>query len=138
MTSNLGSEFIDPELPEEVVDERVMAAVRGHFRPEFLNRVDDVIVFHRLTKDDLRTIVEIQFADLERRLADRKIDAALTDEAIAWLTDNGYDPVYGARPLKRLLQTAVADPLAMKVLDGELREGSTVKIGADEDGLTFE
>jgi ATP-dependent Clp protease ATP-binding subunit ClpB len=138
MTSNLGSEFIDPELPEEVVDERVMTAVRGHFRPEFLNRVDDVIVFHRLTKDDLRTIVEIQFADLERRLADRKIDAALTDEAISWLTEHGYDPVYGARPLKRLLQTAVADPLAMKVLDGELREGSTVKIGADEDGLTFE
>ncbi len=137
MTSNLGSEFIDPNLPEDVVEERVMGSVRGHFRPEFLNRVDDVIVFHRLTKDDLRTIVEIQFADLRRRLADRKIAVELTDDAIDWLTEHGYDPAYGARPLKRLLQTAVADPLAMRVLDGELHEGSTVKIGADDSGLTF-
>jgi len=137
MTSNLGSEFIDPELPEEVVESRVMDAVRAHFRPEFLNRVDDVIVFHRLSKDDLRTIVQIQFADLEQRLADRKIAVELTEVAIDWLTDNGYDPVYGARPLKRLLQTAVADPLALKVLDGELHEGSTVTIGVEDDHLTF-
>ena len=137
MTSNLGSEFIDPELPESVVDDRVMGAVRAHFRPEFLNRVDDVIVFHRLSKDDLRHIVEIQFADLRRRLADRKIEVELTDDAISWLTDNGYDPAYGARPLKRLLQTAVADPLALEVLDGRIGEGSKVTIGADADGLTF-
>ncbi len=137
MTSNLGSEFIDPDLPEDVVEDRVMAVVKEHFRPEFLNRVDDVIVFHRLTKEDLRHIVEIQFAELRQRLADRKIDVELTEDAIDWLTDNGYDPVYGARPLKRLLQTAVADPLAMKVLDGELTEDSKVTIGADKDGLTF-
>ena len=137
MTSNLGSEFIDPDLPQDVVQARVMDAVRAHFRPEFLNRVDDVIVFHRLSKEDLRTIVEIQFADLEQRLADRKIAVELTEDAIDWLTDNGYDPMYGARPLKRLLQTAVADPLALKVLDGELHEGSVVTITADESGLTF-
>ncbi len=137
MTSNLGSEFIDPALPEDVVESRVMDAVRAHFRPEFLNRVDDVIVFHRLSKEDLRTIVQIQFADLKQRLADRKITVELTEEAIDWLTDNGYDPVYGARPLKRLLQTAVADPLALKVLDGELHEGSHVTITATSDGLSF-
>jgi ATP-dependent Clp protease ATP-binding subunit ClpB len=138
MTSNLGSEFIDPELPESVVEDRVMGVVREHFRPEFLNRVDDVLFFHRLTKDDLRHIVEIQFADLRRRLADRKITVDLTDDAIDWLTEHGYDPAYGARPLKRLLQTAVADPLALRVLDGDLPEGSTVKIGADDSGLTFD
>ena len=137
MTSNLGSEFIDPDLPDDVVDDRVMSAVKDHFRPEFLNRVDDVIVFHRLSKEDLRQIVEIQFATLRKRLADRNINVTLTEEAIDWLTDNGYDPTYGARPLKRLLQTAVADPLALKVLDGTLAEGGSVKIGADEDGLTF-
>ncbi len=137
MTSNLGSEFIDPELPEEVVADRVMGAVRAHFRPEFLNRVDDTIVFHRLSKADLRRIVEIQFADLRERLADRKINVELKDDAIDWLTDHGYDPVYGARPLKRLLQTAVADPLALKVLDGELGEGSAVTVHVDGDSLAF-
>jgi ATP-dependent Clp protease ATP-binding subunit ClpB len=99
--------------------------------------VDDVIVFHRLTKDDLRQIVEIQFEDLQHRLSDRKIDVELTEAAIDWLTENGYDPVYGARPLKRLLQTAVADPLALKVLDGALTEGSKVTISTDPNGLTF-
>ena len=137
MTSNLGSEFIDPDLPESVVEDRVMGAVKEHFRPEFLNRVDDVIVFHRLTKADLRQIVEIQFEDLRRRLSDRKIGVELTESAIDWLTENGYDPVYGARPLKRLLQTAIADPLALKVLDGSLIEGSKITIGTDPDGLTF-
>jgi len=137
MTSNLGSEFIDPDLPEDVVESRVMDAVKSHFRPEFLNRVDDTIVFHRLSKDDLRTIVGIQFVELKRRLADRKIEVELTEEAIDWLTENGYDPLYGARPLKRLLQTAVADPLAMRVLEGDLAEGSKVRISANADGLTF-
>jgi len=137
MTSNLGSELIDPDLPEDVVDERVMGVVRSHFRPEFLNRVDDVIVFSRLSKGDLRQIVDIQFVDLKDRLADRKIEVELTDVAADWLTDNGYDPVYGARPLKRLIQTAVADPLSLKVLNGELPEGSKVTIGTDDSGLTF-
>jgi len=137
MTSNLGSEFIDPDMPDEAIESRVMEIVRGHFRPEFLNRIDDTIVFHRLTKNDLRQIVEIQFESLRDRLADRKIEVKLTDDAIDWLTENGYDPVYGARPLKRLLQSAIANPLASQVLEGALPEGSTVTIGTDGDSLTF-
>jgi ATP-dependent Clp protease ATP-binding subunit ClpB len=138
MTSNLGSEFIDPDLPEETVEERVLGVVRSHFRPEFLNRIDDVIVFHRLSKEDLRTIVDIQFAQLHRRLADRRIDLELSDEAADWLTEHGYDPSFGARPLKRLLQTAVADPLALQVLDGTYHEGDRVLIVVDGDHLGFE
>jgi ATP-dependent Clp protease ATP-binding subunit ClpB len=138
MTSNLGSEFIDPDLPEETVEERVLGVVRSHFRPEFLNRIDDVIVFHRLSKEDLRTIVDIQFAQMHRRLADRRIDLELSDEAAEWLTEHGYDPSFGARPLKRLLQTAVADPLALQVLDGTFHEGNRVLVVVDGDHLGFE
>jgi ATP-dependent Clp protease ATP-binding subunit ClpB len=137
MTSNLGSDLIDSDLPDEVVDERVMGVVRSHFRPEFLNRVDDVVVFSRLSRSDIRQIVGIQFAYLKKRLEDRKISVELTDAATDWLTEHGYDPAYGARPLKRLIQTAVADPLSLKVLNGELPEGSTVTIGATDDELTF-
>ena len=137
MTSNLASEHINPDMPDDVIESRVMEVVRSHFRPEFLNRVDDTIVFHRLTRDDLRQIVRIQFESLRDRLADRKITVELTEEAISWLTDSGYDPVYGARPLKRLLQTAIANPLATQVLEGALSEGSTVKIGASDSALIF-
>ena len=137
MTSNLGSEFIDPDLPEDTIADRVMEAVRTHFRPEFLNRIDDVIVFHRLTKDDLRKITAIQFTELERRLADRRIAAELTEEAADWLTEHGYDPVYGARPLKRLLQTAIADPLAMSILDGTFRDGDEIEVVVEGDVLGF-
>ena len=137
MTSNLGSEFIDPQMPDEEVESRVMEVVRNHFRPEFLNRIDDTIVFHRLSKDDLRLIVAIQFDALQRRLAERKIDIVLTEDAIDWLTDKGYDPVYGARPLKRLLQTAVADPLALSILNGDIAEDSAVTIASDGTELTF-
>jgi ATP-dependent Clp protease ATP-binding subunit ClpB len=138
MTSNLGSEFIDPDLPQEAVESRVMDAVRAHFRPEFLNRIDDVIVFHRLTKDDLRQIAAIQFGRFEERLADRRIELELSDEAADWLTENGYDAVYGARPLKRLLQTAIADPLALAILDGTFRDGDTVSVTVAGDQLGFE
>jgi ATP-dependent Clp protease ATP-binding subunit ClpB len=137
MTSNLGSEYIDPDLPDEVIQDRVMAAVRAHFRPEFLNRIDDVIVFHRLTKEDLREITAIQFKGFERRLADRRIELELSDDATDWLTENGYDAVYGARPLKRLLQTAIADPLALAILDGTFRDGDTIEVIVDGDALTF-
>jgi ATP-dependent Clp protease ATP-binding subunit ClpB len=137
MTSNLGSEFIEPDMPDEAVESRVMDVVRNHFRPEFLNRIDDTIVFHRLSKEDLRLIVEIQFEALRARLAERSIEIILDEEAIDWLTDHGYDPVYGARPLKRLLQTAVADPLALRILSGDLTEGSTITVGTDGDELTF-
>jgi len=135
MTSNLGSEFIDPDLPQEAIQSRVMDAVRAHFRPEFLNRIDDVIVFHRLTKEDLRQIAAIQFSGFEGRLADRRIELELRDEAADWLTENGYDAVYGARPLKRLLQTAIADPLALAILDGTFRDGDTIKVIVDGDAL---
>jgi ATP-dependent Clp protease ATP-binding subunit ClpB len=137
MTSNLGSEFIDPDMSDDVIESRVMQIVHGHFRPEFLNRIDDTIVFHRLTRDDLRQIVRIQFGHLRQRLADRKINVELTEDAIDWLTNEGYDPVYGARPLKRLLQTAIANPLASRVLEGTLPEASTVVIGTNDSGLTF-
>ncbi|MEN8112797.1 MAG: ATP-dependent chaperone ClpB [Actinomycetota bacterium] len=137
MTSNLGSEFIDPDLPEETVADRVMEMVRTHFRPEFLNRIDDVVVFHRLTKEDLRKITRIQFGDLETRLADRRIALELSDDAADWLTEHGYDPVYGARPLKRLLQTAIADPLALALLDGTFRDGDDIEVTVEGDTLTF-
>ena len=137
MTSNLGSEFIEPDMPDEAVESRVMEVVRSHFRPEFLNRIDDTIVFHRLSKDDIALIVAIQFEALRKRLAARKIDVVLTEDATDWITDNGYDPIYGARPLKRLLQTAVADPLALRILNGDITEGSSITIGTDGDELTF-
>ena len=137
MTSNLGSEFIDPDLTEEAIQTRVMDAVRAHFRPEFLNRIDDVIVFHRLTKEDLREIAAIQFGGFEGRLADRRIRLDLSDEAADWLTENGYDAVYGARPLKRLLQTAIADPLSLAILDGTFRDGDSIEVIVDRDALAF-
>jgi ATP-dependent Clp protease ATP-binding subunit ClpB len=137
MTSNLGSEFIDPDSPDDVIEAGVMGAVKSHFRPEFLNRIDDVIVFHRLTKDDLRQIVTIQFAGLEQRLVDRRIGLELTEEAADWLTEHGYDAVYGARPLKRLLQTAIGDSLAMAILDGTFRDGDTIEVIVDGDALGF-
>jgi ATP-dependent Clp protease ATP-binding subunit ClpB len=138
MTSNLGSEFIDPDLPDEVVESRVMDAVKRHFRPEFLNRIDDSVVFTKLTEGDLRKIVDIQAEDLRGRLADRNITLDLTDEAADWLAEHGYDPAYGARPLKRLIQTAVSDPLSLRMLDGTFQDGDTIRVGVDDDELTFE
>jgi ATP-dependent Clp protease ATP-binding subunit ClpB len=138
MTSNLGSELIDPDLPEEAISERVMGAVKAHFRPEFLNRIDDSVVFHRLSKDDLRKIVDIQFDNLRSRVAERNITIDLSDGAADWLTENGYDPAYGARPLKRLLQTAIADPLSLKMLDGTFKDGDQIGVVVDGDRLGFE
>ena len=137
MTSNLGSEHIQPDLPQEAVEHRVLDAVRSHFRPEFLNRVDDMIVFDRLTEEDLRRIVEIQLADLRKRLEARRIDLALSGDALDLLAERGYDPVYGARPLKRLLQTEVADPLAKGLLEGTFGEDETVKVAVEQGELTF-
>ena len=137
MTSNLGSELIDPELADEVISERVMSVVRTHFRPEFLNRVDDLIVFHRLTKEDLRQIVEIQLALVSDRLAGRSVTLDVSDEGLDWLADHGYDPAYGARPLKRLIQTAIVNPLAIKLLEGEYPEDSTVTVTVVDDELAI-
>jgi ATP-dependent Clp protease ATP-binding subunit ClpB len=138
MTSNLGSEFIDPDLPDAAVSERVMKVVRSHFRPEFLNRVDDLVVFHRLTRDDLRKIVDLQFAELQGRVATRGIGIELTDRAADWLVEKGYDPSYGARPLKRLLQRAVADQLALELLDGTHESGDTLQVVVTGETLGFE
>ncbi len=137
MTSNLGSELIDPELPYEAVNSRVMGVVRRHFRPEFLNRIDDIVVFSRLTEDDLLQIVGLQFARLVERIGTQNITLELEDKAAEWLASEGYDPVYGARPLKRLLQTALVDPLALGLLEGRFRPGDRITVSADHEGLVL-
>src|ERR1700728_4226439 len=140
MTSNLGSEYL-VNLREgedtKTVEKEVMAVVRGHFRPEFLNRVDEIILFHRLRREDMSEIVDIQLKRLHRLLEDRKIGLELDAKGRQWLADKGYDPSYGARPLKRVIQKAVQDPLAQMLLAGELADGSVVKIGASQGRLTI-
>ncbi len=137
MTSNLGSEFIQPDLPDEVVEERVMGAVRAHFRPEFLNRVDDIIVFRRLTRDELRQIVEIQLGRLRKRLEERRLTLEVSEAAMDLLAEWGYDPVYGARPLKRVIQKRLEDPLAEMLLAGKYGEGDTIHVDAADGDLVF-
>ncbi|MDH3399273.1 MAG: ATP-dependent chaperone ClpB, partial [Acidimicrobiia bacterium] len=122
---------------DEEIRQQVMAVVQSHFRPEFLNRVDEVIVFHRLTRDNLRTIVDIQLEQVLSRLAGRRIRLVLTDTAKDWLAAEGYDPAYGARPLKRLIQTEIADQLALQILDGTFREDDTVEADVRDGGLVF-
>jgi ATP-dependent Clp protease ATP-binding subunit ClpB len=137
MTSNLGSQYIEPTSSDEQVREQVMAVVQSHFRPEFLNRVDEVIVFHRLTQEHLRKIVDIQLEHVRTRLATRRISLTLTEAAKDWLASEGYDPAYGARPLKRLIQTEIADKLALQILDGTFREDDAVQADVGEGGLVF-
>jgi ATP-dependent Clp protease ATP-binding subunit ClpB len=138
LTSNLGSQALS-QLPDGAdageAKRQVMEAVRAHFRPEFLNRLDDMIVFDRLTRADMDGIVRIQLKRLEKRLAQRKITLDLDEGARIWLADEGYDPVYGARPLKRVIQRQLQDPLAEMILAGEVSEGDTVKVSAGNDGL---
>lgn len=135
MTSNLGSELIDPDLSEELVEKRVLEVVHHSFRPEFINRVDELIVFHRLTPEHLRSIAEIQVEQLRNRLREQNLNLELTDDALDWLAENGYDPAFGARPLKRLVQKAIGDPLAVKLLEGSFADGDTIKIEAGDDVL---
>jgi ATP-dependent Clp protease ATP-binding subunit ClpB len=140
MTSNLGSEYLvnQPEGEDsDQVREQVMNVVRSHFRPEFLNRVDEIILFHRLKREDMGQIVDIQLTRLMKLLGDRKITLAVDDKAKDWLGQKGYDPAYGARPLKRVIQKYVQDPLAEMVLAGKIHDGETVKISAGKDGLMF-
>ena len=113
----------------------VMDAVRAHFRPEFLNRLDETIIFDRLARDDMTGIVDIQLARLLKRLAGRKIALELDAGAKTWLADEGYDPVFGARPLKRVIQRALQDPLAEMLLAGDVRDGDTITVSAGTDGL---
>jgi ATP-dependent Clp protease ATP-binding subunit ClpB len=134
LTSNLGSlNIADPTLTDDQRTEAVLAVVRGHFKPEFLNRLDDIVVFANLSSDDLKTIVEIQLDRLARRLADRRLDLEVTDPARDWLASNGYDPVYGARPLRRLIQTAIGDQLAKALLGGQIRDGDRVLVDLADD-----
>ena len=140
--SNIGSPFIAEtvikgEPMTEGVKREVMDALRAHFRPEFINRVDEIIIFHALTRDQMRHIVDIQLRGLVRRLEDRKIRVALTDRAKDLIIEEGYDPTYGARPLKRTIQRRILDPLAIKVLEGQFREGDTVNIDVRAGDLTF-
>ncbi len=138
MTSNLGSEYL-AEMSEDtdvaLVRGKVMDTVRGHFRPEFLNRVDEIILFHRLSRGQMDAIVDIQLHDLEKLLADRKITITLDKDARHWLGDAGYDPVYGARPLKRVIQRRLQNPLAEMILQGAIKDGDEVAITASKDGL---
>jgi ATP-dependent Clp protease ATP-binding subunit ClpB len=140
MTSNLGAEFLVLQKEGEdssAVHAEVMQMVRAHFRPEFLNRVDEIILFHRLRREDMGAIVDIQFGRLGKLLEDRKIVLDLRPEARAWLAEKGYDPAYGARPLKRVIQKSVQDPLAERILGGEFHDGAKVTIGADASGLVI-
>jgi ATP-dependent Clp protease ATP-binding subunit ClpB len=140
MTSNIGAEYLvnQPEGEKtSVVREEVMAMVRVHFRPEFLNRIDAIILFHRLQKNEMGRIVDIQFGRLKKLLSDRKINLSLDTKAQNWLAEKGWDPAFGARPLKRAIQRYVQDPLAELLLSGEVRDDSAVKLSVGKDGLTF-
>src|SRR6056297_877873 len=138
LTSNLGSQALS-QLPEgadaEAAKRDVMEAVRSHFRPEFLNRLDEIVVFDRISREQMTSIVDIQMKRLLKRLATRKIRLELDDSARQWLADEGYDPVYGARPLKRVIQKALQDPLAEALLSGDILDGATVPVTAGPDGL---
>ncbi len=138
LTSNLGSRYL-ADLEEgqsaETVRNEVMEDVRAAFRPEFLNRLDEIILFNRLGRDLIKNIVSIQLERLKKRLDERKVNLVLDDKALGWIATKGYDPVYGARPLKRVIQRSLENKLAMMLLDGSVVDGQTVKVSADEDGL---
>ena len=140
MTSNLGAEYLvnlGEDQDTDSVRDEVMAVVRASFRPEFLNRVDEVILFHRLKKSEMGRIVAIQLKRLQDLLADRKITLQMDEGALKWLADKGYDPAYGARPLKRVIQKEVQDPLAEQILSGDILDGSTVEVLEGSDRLNF-
>jgi ATP-dependent Clp protease ATP-binding subunit ClpB len=138
MTSNLGAAvFQDSTASPEEREEKALAEVRAHFRPEFINRIDEVVVFDPLSRQDIEKIVEIQLRGLQQRLADRKLGLELTPEARTYLANAGYDPHFGARPLKRLIQREIQDPLALMLLSGEVRDGDAVVVEAGPDGLAM-
>ncbi|MET8603351.1 ATP-dependent chaperone ClpB [Streptomyces rubiginosohelvolus] len=136
LTSNLGSQFLmDPLVKPEVKKQQVLDVVRASFKPEFINRLDDLVVFSALSGDELAHIAGLQIDRLAARLADRRLTLDVTPEALAWLAQEGNDPAYGARPLRRLIQTAIGDRLAKEILSGEVRDGDTVRVDRAEDGL---
>jgi ATP-dependent Clp protease ATP-binding subunit ClpB len=135
MTSNLGSQYLgDPKLNADTKREAVMGVVRQAFKPEFLNRLDEIVIFDALGTEELTRIVDIQLKRLNQRLADRRIEVDVTQAGKDWLAQTGFDPVYGARPLKRLVQTTIEDALARKVLSGEIADGDTIAFDVDADG----
>jgi ATP-dependent Clp protease ATP-binding subunit ClpB len=138
MTSNIGSQYIAEVTDEKVMKERVMEALRLHFKPEFLNRVDDILIFHRLSLDQLRQIVDLQAARLAKLLEERQMRLELTDRPKEFLANEGYDPVYGARPLRRAIQRHLQDKLAPLILEGKFKEGDTIVVDVDAAGLTFQ
>ncbi|MDP6043495.1 MAG: AAA family ATPase, partial [Dehalococcoidales bacterium] len=153
MTSNAGVELIKRETSlgfattgdgtkarkqgYKAMKEKVMGEVKKTFRPEFINRLDEIIVFHELTEEQLRDIVELMVGELEKRLAERKLGIVLTKKAKSWLAREGYDPTFGARPLRRVIERYVENPLSSKLLRGEFKEGDTVQVDISTDGLTF-
>lgn len=140
LTSNLGAEFIAQDAADDLAPrtrDMVMEAVRKHFRPEFLNRLDEILIFHRLTRGHMAAIVETQLRHLRKLLEDHKITLDLTPAALNWLADAGFDPVYGARPLKRVIQRTLQNPLAQEILSGQIIDGQTVTVDANHDGLYF-
>jgi ATP-dependent Clp protease ATP-binding subunit ClpB len=141
MTSNIGSQFIldvaGDDTQYEEMKARVMEALRGSFRPEFLNRVDEMIIFHGLLKSQLRNIVKLQIMRLEERLADRKMAITLSESALDFLAEVGYDPVYGARPLKRAIQRELETQIAKAILRSEFGEGDTIVVDVENERLSF-
>jgi ATP-dependent Clp protease ATP-binding subunit ClpB len=138
LTSNLGSQYlVDPLLDEEAKRESVMTTVRQAFKPEFLNRLDEIVMFEALGKDELAHIVDLQLKAFDQRLAARRITVEVTENARAWLTDHGYDPAYGARPLRRLVQTAIGDPLARMLIAGQVLDGQHVVVDVEGEGLAL-
>ncbi|AMW11891.1 ATP-dependent chaperone ClpB [Streptomyces qaidamensis] len=136
LTSNLGSQYlVDPVTSEQEKKEQVLEVVRTSFKPEFLNRLDDLVVFAALTKPELERIAKLQLERLAKRLAERRLSLDITPEALAWLAEEGMDPAYGARPLRRLVQSAIGDRLAKEILSGEIKDGDTVRVDRVEDGL---
>jgi len=139
MTSNVGSQWIQDlgEKDHQEIQNRVLEALKAKFKPEFLNRIDDIIIFHSLTMEGIKQIVEIQLRNLKKMLLEKKIEISLTDKAKEFLAKQGYDPVYGARPLKRVIQRNIQNPLALKILEGEFEEGNKILIDADGSSMTF-
>jgi ATP-dependent Clp protease ATP-binding subunit ClpB len=140
MTSNLGAEFLVNQGEDENVNavrDQVMQIVRASFRPEFLNRIDDILLFSRLRKDQMGAIVDIQLRRVQALLDERNIAIIVSDKAKDWLAEQGYDPSYGARPLKRVIQRQVQDPLAEKILSGDILDGQSIHISPGDDRLLF-
>ena len=137
LTSNIGSQYILHEENAEQREAKVLEALRAHFRPEFLNRIDETIIFDRLAREEITSIVEIQLTRLRQRLAKQGLALALSSEAKEFLATQGYDPIYGARPLKRAIQHHLLDPLSMAVLDGKFQEGDVIEVGVENNALTF-